>query len=264
MIRCTWLVPIALVVGATAGASCGDRMDVGSDLIWTARFESGALDEWTRVAGGGVVTSPSSGEVVASPERAHGGAFSARMTMMTPASPPAALSVLRREGDLPDEAYYSAWFYLTEDASVTDARPLQYWAVMRFRGRSDIANPDTVFDFLDVALRKSPSGGLILRVFDYDQFADAPMVIPDPPVLVGRWFHVEALHKNAPGAARHVVLWLDGSLVVDIPFTAGDPGWVGWSVGEMGLDLVPPTVTVFVDDCAISRVRVGPNGRLAW
>ena len=110
MSRRSWLVPLACAIAAAVGAGCGGRIEVGSDLIWTARFESGALDEWTTVAGGGVVTSPPSNELVASPDCAHGGAFSAKMTMTTPANPPAALSILSREGYLPDDAYYSAWF----------------------------------------------------------------------------------------------------------------------------------------------------------
>jgi len=41
-------------------------------------------------------------------------------------------------------------------------------------------------------------------------------------------------------------------------------GWVGWRVGNMGMSLNPKTVTLYVDDSAISRVRVGPTGVLAF
>ena len=137
---------------------------------------------------------------------------------------------------------------------------------MRFRARTDISNADTAFDLLDVDLRNSPSGGLTLRVFDYGQFADAPMIDFEPPVPVGRWFHLEALFQNAPGAAKHLALWLDGRLVVDAPNTTGVSGWVGWSVGDMGLDLGPTNVTVFVDDCASAayasaRTATSPGDR---
>ena len=52
--------------------------------------------------------------------------------------------------------------------------------------------------------------------------------------------------------------------MADIARPTGAPGWVGWRVGNMGMSLNPKTVTLYVDDSAISRVRVGPTGVLAF
>jgi hypothetical protein len=88
------------------------------------------------------------------------------------------------------------------------------------------------------------------------------MIRNDPPVPVGQWFQVEAFFRNASDATGRLSVWLDGNLVADFGKATGAPGWVGWRLGNMGLDLDPKTVTVYVDDCALSRVRVGPTGLL--
>jgi hypothetical protein len=247
---------------AAWGAACGQRIDVGSELMWTARFESGNFDEWTGVAGGSTLTSPSSNELVPSSEQAHHGTFAAKMTMTTPLDPVPAHSSLNRDGNLPDEGYYSAWFFLPQSASLPNAPVLQYWAIMRFRARTVATDPNSVFDLYDIDLRSLASGEMALRVFDYIPFADAAMVESDPLVPVGRWFQVEAFYRNAPDATGRLSLWLDGRLVADIAKATGATGWVGWGVGDMGLGLSPQTVTLYVDDCALSRVRVGPSGLL--
>jgi hypothetical protein len=134
---------------------------------------------------------------------------------------------------------------------------------MRFRARTDATNPDSVFDLYDIDLRSLASGEMILRVFDYGLFDDAAMIESAPSVPVGRWFQVEAFYRNAPDATGRLAVWLDGRRVADLAKATGALGWVGWRVGDMGLDINPKTVTVYVDDCAISRVRVGPTGLLA-
>jgi hypothetical protein len=254
---------LPVIAFAALASGCGQRIDVGSDLLWTARFESGNFDEWTGVAGGGTSTSSSGDELVASSEQVYRGSFAAKMTIATSSAPVAALSTLVREGNLPDEGYYSAWFYLPQSAAIPDAPILQYWAVMRFRARTVAADPSSIRDLYDIDLRSLASGEMTLQVFDYDLFADAAMVERDPLVPAGRWFQVEAFYRNAPDVTGQLAVWLDGRLVADIAKATGTPGWVGWRVGNMGLDTRPQTVTVYVDDCALSRVRVGPAGLLA-
>jgi hypothetical protein len=38
--------------------------------------------------------------------------------------------------------------------------------------------------------------------------------------------------------------------------------WVEWDVCSSAANLMPETVTVYVDDCAVSQSRVGPAGAL--
>jgi polysaccharide lyase-like protein len=251
-----------MMVAVAAVTACDQQIDVGSDLLWTARFESGNFDEWTSVEGGSTLTSPASNDLAISTDRARRGAFAARMTTATSSEPVSSLSTLNREGDLPDEAYYSAWYFLPQSASVPNAPILQYWAIMRFRGRTVAGDPGSAADLFDVDLRNRDSGGMTLRIFDYDSFADATMIQTDPVVPVGRWFQVEAFHRMAPDATGRLSLWLDGELVADIRKATGSHAGAGWRVGNMALGLDATPVTVYVDDCAISHVRVGPSGLL--
>jgi hypothetical protein len=36
--------------------------------------------------------------------------------------------------------------------------------------------------------------------------------------------------------------------------------WVEWDACNIGQDLTPSTAVLYVDDCAVSRSRVGPTG----
>lgn len=254
------LCALLVAVFATM-AGCGQRIDVGSDLLWTARFESGNLEEWTSVAGGGTVTTPPSNDVVVSSEQAHQGSFAAKLTTTTSSTP--SLSVFSRDGNLPDEAYYSAWFYVPQAASAPNAPVGSYWVVMRFLERAVVADPSTVLEVYDIDLRELDSGAMTLRVFDYDLFDDAPLLVSDPLLPLGRWFQVEAFYRNAPDATARLSVWLDGTLVANLAKATGPSGWVGWRVGNIGQDLTPKTVTLYVDDCALSRTRVGPTGILS-
>lgn len=251
-------LPVIILTAMAAG--CGQTIDVGSDLLWTADFEAGNLDEWTAIEGGGRTVGPSSSALGVSSEQAHGGSFAAKMTITT--SLDRALSTLDRNGSLPEEAYYSAWFYLPQAASVSNEPFRQYWSIMRFRARTIATDPSTMRPTYDIDLESLPSGQMALRVFDVGLSQDVPLLESDPLVPVGRWLHVEALYRNAPDATGRLSLWLDGLLVADIAKATGAYGWAGWSVANVGVDLTPQTVSVFVDDCAISRVRVGPTGLL--
>lgn len=249
---------VTAVLGLALWASgCGARLDVGSDLLWTARFESGTFDEWTGVAGGGAWTLPENNTIALVDERAHDGRHAAKLTLTASADAGQATASLVRDGNLPDEAHYSAWYYLPQSVSVG-----AYWVVMKFRMRTSPADPGSDTERFDLDLKSLPSGQMALRIFDHAQGGDTAMVVPDPLVPVGGWFHLEAFYRNASDATGRLTVWLDGVLVADLAKPTGTPGWVGWDVCSIAANLTPATVSLYVDDCAISRTRVGPDGWL--
>ena len=63
----------ALVTLVTLATGCGSELDVGSDLIWTARFETATSTEYTACRAEARTLSPSTASVWASDERAHTG-----------------------------------------------------------------------------------------------------------------------------------------------------------------------------------------------
>jgi len=249
--RLAWLLALGML-------GCGGTLELGSDLLWTARFETGAFDEWAAV-GGGVFTEPASSLVEPSASRVHAGAFAAKMTIDAPPGGEQATATLIREGGLPDEAFYSAWYYLPQSVEVAD-----YLVLMKLRARADAADPASDHELYDIDLKTLPTGEMAIRVYDHAQLGDAPMTVPDPVVPVGGWFHLEAYYRNAGDTTGRLVLWLDGEAVADVAKPTGTPGWVGWQVGSVGQNMEPATVTLYVDDCAVSRSRVGPTGLLSW
>jgi hypothetical protein len=238
---------------------CGPDLDVGSDVLWSARFESGAFDEWTSVPGRGAQAFPTPNTIEVSTERAHKGSHAARLTIAASTDGVQQNALLSRAGGLPIEAYYSAWYYLPRSVTVGT-----YWVIFKFRQRA-VANDDaSASEFYDLDLQDLPSGEMTLLLFDHRVGRNIPLDIPDPVVPVGLWFHVEAFYRNAPDTTGRLIYWLDGQPIKEISGQAMAPNdWIEWDACSVGEALTPSPAVLFIDDCAVSRTRVGPQGILA-
>ena len=85
--------------------------------------------------------------------------------------------------------------------------------------------------------------------------------LANPVVPVGQWFQIEAFYRNAQDDTGQLTFWLDGRAIVDIKNQPmGATPWVDWYVCSLVQNLTPSTAVLYVDDCAISHTRVGPNG----
>ena len=85
--------------------------------------------------------------------------------------------------------------------------------------------------------------------------------MPNPIVPVERWFQLEAFYRAANDNTGRLTYWLDGQQVIDIAGAPTSPtSWVEWDACSVGENLTPSMATLYVDDCAISRSRVGPFG----
>jgi hypothetical protein len=251
--RLARVLTLALLAGG-----CGSELDVGSDLIWTARFESNDFREYTSVPNGSVSAVPSgSSSVVVSSERAHTGSAGAKMTVDTTGQQLQNVG-LALSGDLPIEAYYSAWYYLPRSVTVGP-----YWVIFKFRMRTDAANPSTTDELFDVDLDNLPTGEMTLRLFDHRSGGDLPLDVPSPVVPVGDWFQVEGFYRNTTDQSGRLILWVDGRQIIDLHQPMAPTPWVAWDVSSIAPDLTPASAIVHIDDCAVSRARVGPDGILA-
>jgi hypothetical protein len=242
-------------------AGCGPQMDVGSDVLWTARFEGNSFEEWTAVPGGsaGPATAPSTMGV--SSERAHQGNYSAKLTVYAPDMITPGNASFVRSGNLPVQAYYSAWYYLPLTVSVGN-----YWVIMKFRLRTVVDDPSTEAELYDVNLKNLPSGEMSLRLYVHQQFGggDLPLDVPDPVVHVGTWFQIESFYRIAGDSSGHLTLWLDGQQILDTSGPTGPTPWVAWDVVSVAEVLNPDPATIFIDDCAVSNTRVGPSGLIGY
>jgi hypothetical protein len=257
MMRARAASATALLLTALA-AGCG-QLDVGSDLLWTARFETGDFTEWTGVAGGDAQAFPMPPNTLAvSNEQAHTGDFSAALTITAGSDGTQESSVLSRAGGLPTEAYYSAWYYLPYSVSVGT-----FWVIFKFRMRTDANDASTAGELYDMDLATLPSGEMTLELYDHRTAGDLPLDVSNPIVPVEQWFQLEAFYRAANDDTGHLTYWLNGQQVVDIAGAPTSPtSWVEWDACSVGEDLTPQMATLYVDDCAVSRSRVGPSGQL--
>ncbi|HVY39206.1 MAG TPA: hypothetical protein VHM31_14775 [Polyangia bacterium] len=251
---------LALALAVALGtAGCDPQLDVGSDLLWTARFETNGFDEWTasRFGGSFGATPTPPNTIAVSSTRAHSGVYGALLTIDAGSDGALeAVSMSLRE-NLPTDAYYSAWYYLTHTTTVNG-----YWVIQKFRRRTDAADPSTEGELFDIDLYTLASGEMSLRVFDHRSGGNTPMLGEPPVVPVGRWFQVEARYRNAADATGRLTVWLDGLEVVDLSGPTGPSPWLQWVVSSLGEDLTPSGNVLYADDCAIAGSRVGPTGLL--
>jgi len=250
------LVVCAIGCGLAAAPACGRRLDLGSDLVWTATHETGDLSEWSAGAPGGSMADQPDTSVALSTDFAHSGGYSVKLTNGAVGDIRAAR--LWRQDAFPQEAFYSVWYYLPR-AYQTKVE----WTILQFRTPTD--DPAVISQFLDVGLRSLPGGELILTIYDHrPQYLRLPT--PDPAVLVpvGRWFQVQVFFRNAPDSTGRFTLWLDGKLNYDIASRPMAPAGtkVYWTPCSITSDTSPTQSEIYVDDAAISFDWLPPRGSL--
>jgi hypothetical protein len=239
------------VLAALCG--CDSTIDLGSQILWSAHHEDGDLSEWMENGGGGWAADPPVTTVAATSEVARGGSYAVKLT--NAAVDDYDTSRVWRQAAYPAQAYYSAWYYLPQAYTTTAG-----WTIMQFRAPS-AQDPSVLSYLLDVDLRSLPGGEMILSIFDhrapYLRSPTPPAVLPVP---IGRWFQVEALYRNVADDGGHFSLWLDGQLNYDFARPFGVNTTVYWSPCSSSYDLTPADAALYVDDAAISLVRLTPEG----
>lgn len=249
-----------LVLLTALASGCGGQIGVGSDVLWTALFEGDSFGEWTGISGGNAQAFPAPPNTVAvSSDRAHRGSFAANLTITAGPDGAQENAVLSRAGNLPEEAYYSAWFYLTRTVTVGT-----FWVIVKFRTRDNADDPSTTNELYDLDLINMASGEMTLQLYDHRTAANIALDVADPVVPVGNWFQIEAYYRNAADTTGRVTYWLNGQKIVDVTGQpTGPTPWVEWDACSVAENLNPSTTTLYVDDCAVSLTRVGPSGIIA-
>ena len=236
-------------------AACAPRIDFGSDILWSARHETGDTSEWLLAGQGGSADDPPTAALTVTTDFAHTGSYAVKMTNSAMGTFDAAR--VWRESSFPAEAYYSAWFYLPQ----VHATPSD-WTIMQFRAPSS-QDPSVIAELLDIDLRGLPNGDMILSVFDHRApYLRSPTPDVAMPVPIGRWFQIEAFFHNVPDDSGRLTIWLDGQLNYDIQRPIGISTTVYWSPCSSTEDLVPLDSVIYLDDAAVSLVRLTPSGTL--
>ena len=246
---------LAILTLATLAPACSPQVNLGNAILWSARHETGDLSEWSEAGKGGSAADLPDTSVAVSTDVAHSGRYSVKITN-------GAVAVyedahLWRQDDYPTDAYYSAWFYLPRTYQTTAD-----WSIVQFEvpnaGDAGVLSLE-----VDIDLRSLPTGDLILSVYDH-RAAYLRSPTPDPAILVpiGQWFQIEAFYRSANDPTGRLTVWIDGQVNYDLhrPFGANNP--VYWTVGSKTQGLSPAESVIYMDDAAISLVRVTPIGTL--
>lgn len=259
------LAGVIFAVAVTSPACSAPPMNVGQDpdILWWTDHETGDTSDWLQ--GGSdagqiyvLSTSPfDSATLVVSPGVARSGRFAMRSTVTTGVvGPPVTTLAIRKGPSLPAEAYYSAWFYVPAAST-----PVNYWLCFKFRSRTTPADPNTVLELWDLDLYPvaGPNSPLFINLFHHAPSQPLRMA-GAPAVPIGKWFQIEAFYRPAADPSGRLTVWQDGTIIYDVTGPTAPTSYVEWSVGEASDGLAPPgTASLYVDDAAISRRRLGPT-----
>jgi hypothetical protein len=232
----------ALVVGAyqcpaetaEAGALPSDTDPI--TVPWETGFENGPCD-YAQVAGFCYRWPPVDFRIVDRP--VHSGRYAAEITVVTGTdggSQPQGRCV--RQGVLPVEAYYGAWYLIPKTATNAGL-----WNLFHFQGGSD-----SIHGLWDVSLSNGANGELNLVVFNFLNGSTGT----SPAIPIGRWFHVVFYLKRAKDKTGTAALYLDDQKVVELTnLVTDDTDWAQWYVGNLADNVEPPECTVYLDDVTI-------------
>jgi hypothetical protein len=210
------------------------------EVPWTSSFDLGFCD-YVLAQGFCYADEDASYEIVDSPVRS--GRTAAAFSITTDSGRSGTRCV--REGLLPPDAIYGAWFWIPEKIE-----PRANWNLMHFQD----SEPGTPFQYRwDVSLGISDDGDLSLHVLEFptrDKFT--PTVATTVPI--GAWFHVEFRWLRADAPDGRVTLFQDGVPILDLTdIDASGFDFGQWHVGNLADDLEPANSTLYVDDVGIRR-----------
>jgi hypothetical protein len=241
---------------AVAASACAPTLDVGSDVMWATDHESGGLDDWYAAPGGGLLRDNADSTVLPVEGPAHSGRYSLELTdlAMSDTVGPG----IYRELQAPPDAYYSAWYYVPRLYQTNSQ-----WTIQKFQSRSD-TDPEQIGHGHDLNLRTLPGGQVVLYVFSHDPaYLQAPLADPPAFVPIETWFQIEVFYRPRTDETGQISVWLDDRLVYDLRDrrTAGSDD-VLWTPCNIGEDIQPAPPRLYLDDAAISLVRVTRDGTL--
>lgn len=254
-----WLV--AAACSSSLFAACEPVLDVGSWMCaereevqpsssaarpvavpWSTGFEHDFCDYMD--LGGFCIVSPMAHHAtVSSP--VHSGQHAAAFGVVS-SDPDAQQSRCVRQGILPGEAYYGAWYFVPARANNAGN-----WNLLHFQG----GDAPLQHGLWDVSIENGSNGELQLVVFDFMNSKVRNATTPKP-IPIGAWFHVEFYLKRASDKSGRITLYQDDELLLDAAnLITDDSAWGQWYVGNLATALTPAESTLYVDDVTIRDSR---------
>ena len=218
------------------------------NLLWSADHEDRTMNAWRANGCGGEFNSDG-GTSDVSKDVAYAGQWSAKMVLPNASTQVQGVRLFRWcEAQQNQELYYSAWYYFPQRYTSGN-----WWTIMQWKsnGSYNAKFQVTVGNRSDGQMyvylgRGTDSGGGAW----HQNIANLP---------VGKWVHLEVYVKKATDTTGRVTLWQDGVQLIDLPgVQTANSSDLSWAVINYGERINPSTVTVYADNAAISRTRLGP------
>lgn len=255
----------------------------GGGVVWRADMESGNLNEWD-----GFDISRN-GDAYASTRYAKSGRYSMAMEV-TNASSGTAVRAKAHDVDgysgatnLPNDAYYSAWFYIPSYVHVGDGNgngSSDGWNIFQWK-QAGYRNGNTHLKLLEAIKLVDWGNGYGLRLQTRTS-SSGQWIHPEvrtiadskgPLVGVGQWFHIEARRVWHETNGR-ITVWVNGKQLWDLTgiktlYDVNDSDWrYNWTSGNRSRfylvnnyvtdDHRPNSHILYVDDARIALNRQGP------
>lgn len=224
------------------GGASGVTADTLLPVPWQTSFDAG----FCNYDDGGYcyADGDSSYRLVTSP--VHSGKQAAAFDMRSSTSKDERQTRCVRQGIMPVEAYYGAWYYVPSELSGAHD-----WNLFHFRGGQFRMFPHGLWD---VSMNDDAGDGYSL--FIYDALHDGHYgQVDSNPIPRERWFHIEFYWKRATDTTGEVALFQDGQEIVRRTgiVTDDDSPFGEWYVGNYTalLEAVPADITVYVDDVTV-------------
>ena len=255
------VVATMLLACLLVGVACARQADLGSigdgpaSILWRGTFEPGNLSEWTGDGEGDVYIQnvALANEPSATLAMAHGGRYGGLLTIAPKASM-ASTSYLFRNQPSPPQGYYSAWYYVPSTIAVGA------WLSLTHFSGSQTGDGKNLAAIWDVNLYPLPGGGLAAQLYDYPTGYNLRQTSPVPFPL-DTWTQLEVYLSKATGMTGEVTVWQDGVQILqrsNVVTVSND--WVQWDAGGAAdATTLPSPAYIYMDDAAISLVRLGPG-----
>lgn len=216
------------------------QLDAGTPLSvpWSTGFEDGFCGFYD---GGGYCYSTGTGShrIVESP--VHSGRHAAALTVFGDGTDANSQARCVRRGELPEQAYYGAWFFVPAVPVNTGV-----WNLIHFQG----SGGGTLL--WDLSLADDGNAGMRLSIYSELPHENLPTLVQAPSIPIGSWFHVQLFLKRAADATGEVAVYQNGHNILRATNVITDDSQSAeWYVGNLATRLSPAESTLFVDDVSI-------------
>lgn len=236
------------------------------ELLWHANYETGDVGQWDYVT----VSGSADAKVVTNMKRTgnYGNALTVRndrggvrmVVITTPSSP----TDKAHPRNLPNEAYYSVWFYFPQkidphtnvfqwkqayqDGADHQTRRLLYWI------RADWSDSRNAFRFHLRSKLNNQTGA-----WDNVSHSEA---ISTRDVPLNTWVHLECYYRWSKAGDGQITCWQDGVKILDRNNIHTEYNWPylsrprQWTVNNYTKNTTPNDHTIYIDDAAIATHRI--------